>query len=158
MLFGLVTCLRGANVPSKESYFCKSGQPDDCAKQCSQWKPQQPGELQQLQSCVRLGLMYESGTWVEKKDIPRALELYKRACDADVGYGCLHLGTLYADGTGVTKVQGKASQLFERARKLLKSSCSDDDGPSCRFLATCLGASRPPPRGKTPLLNRPERV
>jgi len=37
----------------------------------------------------------------DKGDYQKAAELYQKACDGKVAFGCSDLGVLYADGQGV---------------------------------------------------------
>jgi uncharacterized protein len=49
------------------------------------------------------------------KDDARAVELFRKGCDAGVAMGCLDLGVMVASGRGVTKDPKKARELFDQA-------------------------------------------
>ncbi len=67
-----------------------------------------------LPSCERLGVVKENGTGVPK-DVTRAAELYKQACDADELNGCVQLGRLHLSGRGgVSRDQLESRRLFDR--------------------------------------------
>jgi uncharacterized protein len=72
-----------------------------------------------------LGTAYEKGIGVPK-NLDRAVELYRKACDAtkEFEHGCLSLGRLYLDGRGVTKDKPKAIELFRKA-------CAAKEKPAC---------------------------
>lgn len=76
--------------------------------------------------CVELGDMYlEKDSVVAGadsvkpagplQDIPRAIGLYRRACDGDGRAGCDRLGLLYRDGIGVTADPVRAVDLYRQA-------------------------------------------
>jgi len=52
--------------------------------------PGQSCELGDLRSCAILGLVHETGA-AGRRDLSRALELYRRACDREVGVACARL-------------------------------------------------------------------
>ncbi len=58
--------------------------------------------------------MYHEGEGVAK-DLNRAADLFKRACDAGGSVGCLDLGTMYSRGEGVPMDRNRAADLFEKA-------------------------------------------
>jgi TPR repeat protein len=49
------------------------------------------------------------------KDLNRAADLFKRACDAGGSGGCLNLGSMYSRGEGVPKDRNRAADLFKKA-------------------------------------------
>ena len=62
-------------------------------------------------------------------ELPRAVELYKKACDGGNMLGCTNLGSMYANGDGV-------EEDFSKAAKLLKKACDGGDMNGCRSLDT----------------------
>ena len=48
------------------------------------------------------GTLYEKGEGVEK-DLSKASQLYKKACDGGVTEGCYNLGVFYENGIGLTQ-------------------------------------------------------
>jgi uncharacterized protein len=66
------------------------------------------------EACKDLGLMYESGNGVAK-DEPRAVKLYRTACNAHYAKGCNDLGNMYLDGRGVVKDAPRAIELYSEA-------------------------------------------
>lgn len=66
--------------------------------------------------CVTLGLNLEYGRNSVTKNVPRAVGLYRMACDAKDPEGCLHLARMYdSRHDGVSMDRGKARQLFAQA-------------------------------------------
>src|SRR5258707_12288715 len=65
-------------------------------------------------SCNSLGLMYEEGNGAAK-DVKRAGELYRRACDGGHANGCTNLGLLYQTGFGVAKDAGRDASRYQGA-------------------------------------------
>lgn len=77
--------------------------------------------------CTDAGVAYVRGDGVPK-DVPRARDLFRRACKARDGLACTHLGALYALGEGgVQKDTGAASKAFEEG-------CSLGDKEGCDWL------------------------
>ncbi len=72
--------------------------------------------------------MYHDGEGVVK-DLNRAADLFKRACDAGGSIGCLDLGTMYRRGEGVPKDRNRAADLFKKA-------CEAGVNRGCENLAT----------------------
>jgi TPR repeat protein len=58
--------------------------------QSSRGLPGQSCESGDLSSCPILGLVYETGA-AGRRDVARAIELYRRACERDVAAGCQRL-------------------------------------------------------------------
>lgn len=80
--------------------------------------------------CRELGDLYLEGRGV-KKDLPRAAELYDRACDYHVDeLACaklVELGDLYVEGRGVEKNESRAAELYETAcvaERRVPASCA----------------------------------
>lgn len=68
-------------------------------------------------ACRDLGVKYETGKGVPKKDEARAATLYQQACDGEDALGCLRLGLLYESGSGVTADLVRATTLYDQACK-----------------------------------------
>ncbi|MBX2802726.1 MAG: sel1 repeat family protein [Myxococcales bacterium] len=70
-------------------------------------------------ACDALGSAYEEGNGVEngKKDADRAMELYKKSCDARYAPGCVSAGALLASKKARASIT-EAAELFERGCKL----------------------------------------
>ena len=64
--------------------------------------------------CYSLDIMYDDGNGVEK-DLGKAVELYKKACDGGDMLGCTNLGFMYEKGKGVEKDFSKAVELYKKA-------------------------------------------
>jgi hypothetical protein len=76
-----------------------------------------PCDKAQPAVCRDLGVKYETGKGVPKKDEARAAALYQLACDGEDALGCLRLGMLYESGSGVTEDDAHATQLYDQACK-----------------------------------------
>ncbi|WP_187858533.1 sel1 repeat family protein [Helicobacter pylori] len=63
----------------------------------------------------------------EEQDFEKAIALYKKACDLEVGGGCFNLGALYHNGQGVEKNLTKADQFYSKA-------CNLKEGLGCNNL------------------------
>ena len=76
-------------------------------------------DIHQTTAMVNLGYIYK-----EKKEINKALELFKRA--GELGYygGYQSLGTSYLNGSGVRKNIEKAKTYFEKGKQLSCHECS----------------------------------
>src|SRR6185369_8362232 len=61
-----------------------------------------------------LGLVFQSGQEAPQ-NVPRAIELYRTACENGAAVGCAFLGAAYTKGNGVTKDLAQAATLYERA-------------------------------------------
>jgi len=61
-----------------------------------------------------LGLVLQSGQEAPQ-NVPRAIELYRTACENGAAVGCAFLGAAYTKGNGVTKDLAQAATLYERA-------------------------------------------
>jgi hypothetical protein len=60
--------------------------------------------------------LYEQGLSAYKsRDLPRAMDLYRKACDSGERQGCNNLGLMYYNGEAVAKDLGRAANLFKRA-------------------------------------------
>jgi len=55
-----------------------------------------------MSGCSNLGVMYQLGEGVGK-DLAKAVELYRKACDGGDMVGCSVLGFMYENGKGVGK-------------------------------------------------------
>jgi TPR repeat protein len=71
-------------------------------------------ELQSMEGCSRLGILYQAGAGVPK-DPARAASLYTQACDGADMLGCAHLGLVYADSAAPAHDFAKAAALFKRS-------------------------------------------
>ena len=80
-----------------------------------------------LQACVRLGEMFETGSEGVSKDEKRAFRLFNRACEGGSVPGCGCLGRVYLNATGVRKNPAKARSLLEHA-------CEQGYARACRGL------------------------
>jgi uncharacterized protein len=79
-------------------------------------------------ACTNAGLLFgESGTWFPKKDLPRALALLNKACDAKHAQACDVLGYWYHHGQGVPKDEAKAFPFLSLA-------CEGDRRTACATL------------------------
>jgi hypothetical protein len=72
--------------------------------------------------------MNARGTGVAK-DEARAVELFKKACDAGHAGGCSSLGVMYDEGRGVAKDEAGAVELYWKA-------CDGGDAQGCFMLGT----------------------
>ena len=71
-------------------------------------------DLDNADSCARLGVMYFNGQNV-KRDIDRGMQLLQQACDLNSSTACSALGDIYHFGdNGVTKDYSKAQQLLQK--------------------------------------------
>ncbi len=89
--------------------------------------------------CVAQGLNFEYGRNSAAKSVPRAIGLYKVACDVQDPDGCMNLGRMYdSRHEGLSMDRGKARQLFTRA-------CDDGSAAACTYigLATAKGEGGP---------------
>ena len=92
-----------------------------------------------------MALSLENGTNGQTKNVPRAVGLYRLACDAGDGAGCMHLGRMYdSPHAGVSMDRGKARQLFAQA-------CEAGDAAACTYSGLAItkgeGATADPARG-----------
>ena len=72
--------------------------------------------------------MYYEGEGGLPKDLARAAELYKKACDGGNATGCYNLGVYYENGAGgLPKDLGQAAELFKKA-------CDQNDQFACERL------------------------
>ncbi len=67
-----------------------------------------------LAACTHLALLMSEGLGVPK-DIPGAVEVYARTCDAGYGLACRNLGLMLRDGHGVPADLAAALLLLDRA-------------------------------------------
>ena len=65
-------------------------------------------------ACSLLGRMYLEGFGVAE-DQPKALGLYKKACDLGQAVDCSNLAMMYADGKGVAADPVMAASLYKKA-------------------------------------------
>lgn len=73
-------------------------------------------ELNDTESCLGLGFMYEKGNGVAK-DEAKALDLFEKACSLDEGGGCLYAGYMFSN-----------KQQYAKARQLYEKGCELDEG------------------------------
>jgi TPR repeat protein len=73
-------------------------------------------------ACSALGVIYEAGAGVTP-DLPRAVALYRRACNAGNQHGCGNLGIARANG------------FVAAGARLLEPACIGGDARSCAYLA-----------------------
>ena len=59
----------------------------------------------------------------DQKNYQKAAELFKKACDGGNFSSCGYLGSLYANGSGVTNDINKAVELYKKAY-IGRDSCS----------------------------------
>lgn len=87
-------------------------------------------------ACMRLGDRYFKGIGVPK-DLPRAVSLFRKACDGGNGPACNALGFAYGRGIGVAKDWGAATTF-------LKKACSAGDQGACNAVpnAECIVAAK----------------
>lgn len=81
-----------------------------------------------MQSCARVGLMYEEGNSVEADDY-KAREYYEKACNANDGSGCGYLAILQEDALAGFEVD------YENADRLYTKSCELGFMTGCYNLA-----------------------
>jgi TPR repeat protein len=91
---------------------------DRLAAQCSSTHP--GARL----ACDQLGGAYAKGTLGVAVDLPRAAQLYGKACDDGFELGCFNLAKLVVEGRGVPRDRARAAELFDHA-------CASD------FLVAC---------------------
>lgn len=70
-----------------------------------------------MHACNNLGDMFETGSGTPA-DVPRALELYMRACRGGESIGCVSIAHVYEEGVGGTRDLLKAAQMYGRACRL----------------------------------------
>ena len=76
---------------------------------------------------VQLGIKYEKGEGVSK-DLPKAVELYRKAAEKGDAAGEFHLGTMYRDGDGVPKDPEQARQWFTKSAQQNYSDAENELG------------------------------
>ena len=86
-------------------HLCANGDLADCTAQCDRGHGG---------SCVRLGLLYDSGK-LGKPDQVRSAALYKKACEVGEPVGCTNLGVTYERGEGVAVDKARARDLYAMA-------------------------------------------
>lgn len=64
------------------------------------------------QAAVRLANYYYTGHYGVRQDVPRAIDLYRKAAEAGVSEALYKLGECYYRGIGVTQDCGQAFELF----------------------------------------------
>jgi len=82
---------------------CPEDDPDACTRGCDE---------KQVEDCVTLGTMYMTGVRVAG-DKPRALDLYRGACNEGSARGCMRLADAYHDG--LLQDQVEEASLYRRA-------------------------------------------
>jgi TPR repeat protein len=97
---------------------CRVDDPKDCMAKCDQ---------NQAESCHRLANQYEFGKGVAK-DAPKAVALYRKACDGGSMNGCVGLGNGYRNAFG-----GLPKDL-NQALALYKKACDAGFGDGCTEL------------------------
>jgi TPR repeat protein len=65
-------------------------------------------------ACAWLGYFYDNGVVVSRDD-DRAVKLYRSACEAGDGAGCVALGDAYRMGDGVGQDNGVAETLYKKS-------------------------------------------
>ena len=104
--------------PDAESpHQCRGADAVDCPIQCDRGH---------AGSCGNLGWMYENGEGV-KRDLSRAMALYRQACRGGDAVGCRGVGWLYENGLGVPVDLGRAAEQYT-------SACRDGDPLGCSNL------------------------
>ena len=103
----------GKCVRLDKPHQCKPGDAKDCTSQC---------DAGDAASCATLAVMHREGAGVAK-DLAKAAELGKRACDKDVMVGCRVVAGATLDG-GKKKERAAALELLVRA-------CNAGDGAGC---------------------------
>ena len=88
--------------------------------------------------CLALGVRFEKGKGV-KKDPKKALELYRKTCEAGDQDGCVLAAHMYRDGAGIPKDLEQALELYERA-------CAQKQPNACMSLGTMYGLGKGVPR------------
>jgi serine/threonine protein kinase len=91
-----------------------------------------------VDSCLQLGFMYESGNGVED-DAPRAATFFSRACDAGNALGCERLGMMYENGNGVGQNPARAAELYSRGVALFVKACDAGGAQDCGYLGYLYG-------------------
>ncbi len=66
-------------------------------------------------ACAIAGARYQTGTHGAPRDAAMALDLYTRACDANLAIGCSLMAGVYLDGVGVPADPARAATLYRRA-------------------------------------------
>ena len=66
-------------------------------------------------SLTFLAAIYEAGGNVAKKDLQKAIELYKNACDLDSPLACYQLGLFYIEGVGVSPNLHSAKKYYGKS-------------------------------------------
>ena len=75
------------------------------------------------QACARLAEMAENGSGMPP-DEARAADLYSKACDLNVAWGCSALSHIYWEGfSPIPRDRAKASQLLQKACSLDSRAC-----------------------------------
>lgn len=65
-------------------------------------------------SCLHLGSLYQDGAGVPR-DLPRAADSFRQACQQGSAEGCYQAGVMYAQGKGVARDPRQAGALLRRA-------------------------------------------
>ncbi len=101
------------------------GVPQDAER--ATWRYREGCNAGDLRSCSSWGAMFLAGSGGVEKDVARAIGLFRRACDGDVGDACAALGFLYQTGQGVEIDLARAAELFGKA-------CNQDSPRACLHL------------------------
>jgi TPR repeat protein len=79
-------------------------------------------------ACAAAGFEYQHNEEIARDPV-RAIQLYRKACDAGDPIGCSYLGRAHADGVGgLARDPAKAAQLYA-------SACDAGSGSACSLLA-----------------------
>ncbi|MCC6524818.1 MAG: SEL1-like repeat protein [Polyangiaceae bacterium] len=107
----LAACGSTSTVGLHDNPTCDGGNLKDCDTRCGS---------NEARACYRLGWFYEMGQGVPR-NVKKALELYAKACDANMGVSCRALGYLYngaGQDIGVDVNKKLSSDYYARACKL----------------------------------------
>lgn len=98
----LIACVLATSAFADEKIDCLvSRDVNACMDLCSK----NDGE-----ACFESAFLYD-----QKQDYEKAARYFEKACDLNIGGGCLGLGYSYSDGKGVKKDYVKAAKYFEKA-------------------------------------------
>jgi len=112
------------------------------------WAQQPPAPIEELVTrchagdariCAIAGARYHTGTHGAPRDPAIALDLYTRACDANLAVGCGLMAGIYLDGIGVAADVPRAVALYQRA-------CTGGYDHACGQLGILYAAGRGVPR------------
>jgi TPR repeat protein len=117
VLSGLAACATAALAPLSDDTNVVKQLKQNC-------------EERDLQSCYRLGAIYQLGNEGIVANPTFAAQLYRDGCDHDYPPSCNGLGGLYMNGQGVNRDFREAVRLFRR-------SCELSYADGCSNLAHC---------------------